>query len=763
MRRRRELGWRSGVRRAFAAGLLLPLCLLPATAFAALLPEDFFDRVPEPGDKQAAIESDYLSQNSEGVITASGQVDMAYRGYFATADKLVFDRRTEDVTLIGNVVIRDPRGTEYAADRIEVTGNFKKAILDSMVLVTRDGARITASQTLHDEDTVTILEDGTYAPCGTCIDDKGRRIGWRVRTERMVYDQQNELIDLEQPILEVLGYPVAWLPWVRLPDPSNPRAKGFRLPSYSYAEKYGLKVDFPYFYPVSLDTDLIVTPTLLTRQGGLLSTRVDHRFGELGEVSVTASGLYQFDRGAFAGTVGDEDWRGAVQASAKFTPTENWTVGGAYSLHSDRGYLRDYDLPIRQSSINQAYATYLNPDTFGDVRVQEFVQLDESSGVAADDQDKQALALPTARFEHVQDLGHDAGRIEVSGKLLNASRAADSTSTANGVTYVEGLEGNKLHGMVQGGWSKQWTTSAGILLTPYAGLRTDFAAYDGASGLMPGQTEMFNATPIAALDVRYPLAAVTEGATHIVEPIGQIVYRGSDTTKVGITNDEAQSFFFDDTNLFSFNRFSGIDRQETGLRANVGGHYMADFADGSYLDFVAGQSFHLAGTNALGVSDLAQTGTSTGLGDTASYVVAGLRGAVNEHIEFGAKTQVDPDDASIEHGSVAAAFSYEGWRLALDYAYSAPDPALGALEAQHDVGGAVRIPLHEYWYATASAGWDITSDEFLDRSAALTYDDGYFSVTASYKADGPELLNPESQSYRLSFMLKGPGGEGYGF
>ena len=68
------------------------------------------------------------------------------------------------------------------------------------------------------------------------------------------------------------------------------------------------------------------------------------------------------------------------------------------------------------------------------------------------------------------------------------------------------------------------------------------------------------------------------------EPIAQIVYRGSSTVAPGITNDNALSFVFDDTNLFSYDRFTGSDRQETGLRANIGGRYMANFGDGTWLD-----------------------------------------------------------------------------------------------------------------------------------------------------------------------------------
>ena len=75
-------------------------------------------------------------------------------------------------------------------------------------------------------------------PCGTCIDDKGRRIGWRVRTERIIQNTKDGYTDLEQPILEVLGYPVAWLPWIRLPDMTDPRKSGFRMPSYDYSRRH---------------------------------------------------------------------------------------------------------------------------------------------------------------------------------------------------------------------------------------------------------------------------------------------------------------------------------------------------------------------------------------------------------------------------------------------------------------------------------------------------------------------------------------------
>ncbi|MCF6344073.1 MAG: LPS assembly protein LptD [Devosiaceae bacterium] len=730
------------------------------SANASFLPEGFFDRLPVISDGQVSLSSDYLSQNAAGIVIATGQVDISYLGYFATADRLEFNQKTRDMTLIGNAVIRSPDNTEYKADRIELTGNFKLAVLKSMIMVTSDGAMISASDVDHNQDASTILENGTYAPCGTCIDEKGRRIGWRIRTERMIYDRENENLDLEQPILEILGVPIAWLPWIRLPDPSNPRANGIRMPSYYYSEDIGLKLELPYFYAAGKDTDIIFTPAITVRQGPLLSVTVDHRFSDWGKVSATASGLYQLDKSAFAGQVGDKDWRGAIQTSGEFIPKEDWKIGWSYTAFTDPAFFSNYDLSSKKSSVNEIYAQYLSDDIYANVRVQDFIVLGNANQAV---QDKQADTIPNARYEQVFDLGADNGRIALSGDLLGINRKSDSTKTVNGVPYILGYEGSKVHGTLEAGWSNQYETSSGLVFSPYLGLRADVAYYDGSSALLPSPSQQFNLTPIAAIDIRYPLIAYDDmGSNYIFEPIVQLVYRGSDVTNVGIVNDNAQNFIFDDANLFSFNRFSGTDRQETGLRANVGARYLANFADGSYLSLVAGQSFMLSGTNSLAFGDHSQAGTSTGLGLTSSNFVVGMEASPNENIKVGAKANINPNNSKLESFSAIASFSMDGWKINSDYTYLAANPALGSLVDKHDIGGSVRVPIDDYWYATAGAGWNITTNSFINHSATIGYDDGFFSITGIYSAGG-NPINPTNQTYKVTFNLKGPSGKGYGF
>ena len=765
MRRRGDMGGGGSLRLVLASAVWLLLAAGAAAQDGQLLPTGFFSGIPDAASSAAQIEADMLAYDAQtDIITAQGGVILRYSGFVARGDRLVFNQRTQDVNFVGNVTVTGPDRSAYTVEGLEVTGGLKEAFLRSLTLTARDGSLITADNVEFINEIRTMLTEASYSPCGLCIDDKGRRIGWRVRAAVMVYDNETETIYLEQPQLELLGIPVAWLPFLYLPDPSKPRKTGFRLPSVDYGDDFGVKLEAPYFVAIGKDTDLLFTPTLLSRQGLLMAAEWVQRFhnGPLtGAISVKASGLYQLDRSAFAGEVGDRDWRGSVQTTGAFTPYDEWTLGWSYTIFTDAGYLKDYRLISSDNLVNEVYATHLGRDDYFDIRLRKFNLL---GNVTTSAQDRQASALPDLRYDSVFALAPGWGRIDVSGRLLGVERGTDQTRSVNGIPYVFGYAGQKVHGMFQAGWENQWIGPAGLVATPYLGLRGDAAYYDGASVLLAGPTTLLTATPIAALDVRWPLMAFDGANSHIVEPIAQLVYRGSHTTLPGLTNDNAQSFVFDDANLFSYNRFSGSDRQETGLRLNVGGRYQANFANGGYLDLVAGQSFHLAGLNGLGVADGAQTGNSTGLGMDASYVVLGARGQLFPELEIGGKAQIDPNSwRVIRAGAGARYFNDYDYSLDLDYVFVAANPARGVLANQQEVSVLAGVPVIDYWALKAGGSWDLTANSWLETRAGLAYDDGYLYFGVDYTGTGPTHKTPNDHRFTATFLLKGPDGAAYSF
>jgi LPS-assembly protein len=199
---------------------------------------------------------------------------------------------------------------------------------------------------------------------------------------------------------------------------------------------------------------------------------------------------------------------------------------------------------------------------------------------------------------------------------------------------------------------------------------------------------------------------------------------------VGLTNDDSQSFVFDTSNLFSYNRFSGIDRQETGLRANIGGHYLGSFADGSWLDLVGGQSFHLAGVNAYGIGDQMQVGTSTGLGAASSYLVGSARYGTSWGLSGGAKVQVDPSTWTITRGGVGAYWAPPGqfFTLGATYNYLASDPALGIDDEEHQVIGSATVRIADYYNLSGSVNYNIDDSAWVRSDLSLGYDDGFLGI-----------------------------------
>jgi LPS-assembly protein len=371
----------------------------------------------------------------------------------------------------------------------------------------------------------------------------------------------------------------------------------------------------------------------------------------------------------------------------------------------------------------------------------------------------QALALPNARFDGYYN--DDAlGQIEYSGSLLGVQRDADDLDTIGSTNYAFGYEGQKLHGTVQASWQKPIITTVGVVATPFLAVRADATSFSGDGS--PLDSSVFALTPIAALDVRMPMISSDEaGNSAVIEPIAQMVYRATDTTLPGIVNDNAHSFVLDDTNLFSYNRFSGTDRQETGLRANVGVRYLATLQDGRWLEFVGGQSFHLSGVNGLGVADEVNTGVSTGLGEDASYIVLGARGSPSDGTTLGAKLQIDPDAARVARAGLGGDMAFgSGLTLGGDFIYLPPDAALGVTAPQEELTLRATAPLPaDYWTASGSLSWDMAAGEWLEATGELLYDDGYFLAGAYAKATGPTHESPDDVSFGLKFKLKAPDGQ----
>jgi LPS-assembly protein len=166
--------------------------------------------------------------------------------------------------------------------------------------------------------------------------------------------------------------------------------------------------------------------------------------------------------------------------------------------------------------------------------------------------------------------------INTTASLMNwcSTATADTAIKNTNNCVLRGAPGNYSRASAEAEWKKSITDPLGMLWTPFFKLRADVAQMNLANEpgvanfLDVSSTQVFRGMPTAGLEWRYPLINVQSWGTNTLEPIAQVIARPNETKVGNLPNEDAQSFVFDDGNLFRVDKFAGWDRVEGGGRAN---------------------------------------------------------------------------------------------------------------------------------------------------------------------------------------------------
>ena len=170
---------------------------------------------------------------------------------------------------------------------------------------------------------------------------------------------------------------------------------------------------------------------------------------------------------------------------------------------------------------------------------------------------------------------------KVNGALYNTRQHFKS----NRLSFTEGVQ-------------LPFVTQFGLVTQNQASLRLDGYALDtGNEALISKRAnDSYNKGrlySVASTKLSYPLVARTQATTQVLEPIMMLVFSPNTKNATDIPNVDSSVFDFDDTNLFSENRFAGYDRVETGSRLNYGFQWTAyhNGAQNRSFSFLFGQVY----------------------------------------------------------------------------------------------------------------------------------------------------------------------------
>lgn len=766
----------AGVRRsrvqAFACALCAgaALCALVSTlpmaaAAQTNIPDDF--GVPE--DQKLLLAADELIYNNDtGVIIATGGVQIDYGAYNLVADRVEYDQHTGRMRAIGSVEMIEPDGNRIYADELDVTDNFSDGFVNALRIETPDNTRIAAESAERSGGVETTFNNGVYTACEPCKNNPDRAPFWQIKAKRVIQNNETKTVRLEQARFELFGMPIAYLPYIELPDHNRKRKTGFLAPSYRNSDNLGHGVSVPFFVAISPYMDATFTGTYYSKQGFLGEMEFRQNFAN-GEHTLRMAGISQRKPGEFTANTSDalESERGMISSTGEFRINPRWTFGWDVMAQSDNNFSRTYGIENYGSKTvtSNVYLSGLSNRSYFDLRAYRFdIQDADETNVA---ERQQAFVHPSFDYNRTITEPLVGGELSLDVNGYSLSRRIEEIAVQPGFAATNPLNADRYKGLAGDNarlsaeleWKKTITTEQGLRLTPILAARGDINSVDvdnaptDYNGTFAGNGSHTRGMVTAGLEASYPLLITAANSSHVIEPIAQIYVRPDEQLAGGLPNEDAQSFVFDATSLFERDKFSGFDRTEGGTRANVGLRYTGSFANGTTTHASFGQSYHLAGLNSFATPDLSQATRNSGLEEDVSDFVGMMGFSTANGLSFAASARFDKDDFRAERTNLHASYSRE--RLSLSATYSeikAPRPYVIGDEDRREVTGTGTLKIHDFWSVAASASYDLVDDTFNRHAFGVLYEDECFAFSLAYE-EVRDDFNTEARDWKIGARL----------
>ena len=325
--------------------------------------------------------------------------------------------------------------------------------------------------------------------------------------------------------------------------------------------------------------------------------------------------------------------------------------------------------------------------------------------------------------------------------------------TVAGSCLLRGIGGDYTRATLDLSWKRKLIDPIGEVWTPFAFARANgewldlntsnsytFSSYAGSSTFYNAAQLNFEGAqadalygavvPGVGIDYRYPFFTKIGGGSFTVEPIGQIVVRPNNQLgSYSLVNLDAQSLVFDESTLFEWDKYSGYDRFETGIRANYGGQFTLNFKDGAYVNVVGGQSYQVAGTNSYATPDAANVGLSSGLDTRLSDYVGAFTLAPIPVLSFTAKGRFDVDTLEARRIDLVGTYNLGAWTGGIQYANYQSQPVIGYYVRREGLSLNSRYKISDNYFAQGNITFDMSRQFYPPAQIGYTYP-GPFAVAA---------------------------------
>jgi LPS-assembly protein len=565
-------------------GYVGPVVSAERSALPVLPPAlSYADELPAAHEGETLISATQMHADSEnGIVTATGKVEIVRSDYILHADKVTYDQNSGVMTADGHVAILAPSGDVEFADHEQVTGDMKQAFAQNIGILFPDNSRMAGLTGQRFDERYTVIDRAMYTACNVCQKNPDTPPLWQLRADSITHDNVEHEVYYHDATIDFDDVPVLYTPYIAAPDPTVKRRQGFLSPMPGISPNIGEYIRTPYYVDIAPEKDMTITPTFSTKDKVQLDAQYRERFAE-GKLQLEGS-ITQADLVNDNGINEGQQTRGHVFGTFVYDIDNTWRAGTDVQYASDKSYLPRYYISSLDQTTTRAYVEGFKGRDYAALNSYAFQDLRAGTDAT------EPFVLPSATISALGDPGQTLG-----GRWSFDGNSLITTRNNTGQTLVQqGPDTRRLS--LNGGWQRQLISSTGLETTVSGLFRTDsywannIIANDGNGtvynrALFTRQFEQGNAV------MRYPMGRSGDGYQQLLEPI--VAVTGAPDVRVIAKQpiEDSLDTEFDETNLFSPNRFTGSDLIEGGSRVTYGVRNALTADSGARLDVFGGESY----------------------------------------------------------------------------------------------------------------------------------------------------------------------------
>ena len=727
---------RSALLRLLLLGAALTPWLAQAAAEAASAPAKS-TKPAATADGQILLQADQVIYDGDSqTVSAQGHVEIVDQGRIVDADKVTYNQKTDQVTADGHVTVTDAAGNVVFSNHVVLTDHMRDGVLSGFGALIGKNGRLAAASAQRVGGTMVIARQTVYSPCKICNQPGQRTPVWRVKAERVVYDQVKHRIHFTDATLDLFGIPILYTPVLSEPDPTVKYASGLLAPDIGNSTKIGYFARIPYYIAISPTNDLTIAPQFSTEGGDLVEGEYRARWNNSG-MWLQGSLAYN-GKGALGGSAGPQYYdhlfgSGRFALDNGWANDNGWRAGFDAEMTNNSAYMRFYDISYLDRLVNDLFIEEESGRSRFALTGYYFQGLR-----ATDRQSAIPYVLPQLDYTFIPDgkVGGGRLRFDINSVSLSRSSGPDSQRLTTELN-----------------WRLPLVFGGGQLWTLIADARGDVFHVDNNDPVdFPGVPDksryVSRGIPYVALDWRWPFVANGHnGNSYVLEPVAQMIAQPYGGNPAGLPIEDANAFEFDDNNLFSINQLPGYDLVESGPRANVGLIADAIFKGGEIQGLV-GQTYRLKPDPIFA--------NLTGNNGTASDVI-GRVSLKFPHLDFTDRLDLYRGNGTLRRHEIYVTGTYGRSSLQVAYVQLPAEAINLGLPTREQVNVQGDVNFYQNWQAFAAVERDLLAGKMLDTEYGLGYEDECLAISVAYRRkytfDAIQGV-PPSTSVILRFSLK---------